>query len=361
MSSKIQNQYVPDFVTPPGETLLETIEALGISQAELAERTGRPRKTINEIIKGITAITPETALQLEYVTGVPATFWNNRERIYRESLARQAEQERLKEECEWLKELPVRHIIKAGWVIEYKDKVQQLKELLSFFGVATPDAWREGWARMEVAFRKPKAFDSHPGAVAAWLRKGEIDAQKIHCAPFDAEKFKATLTEIRRLTVELPEVFEPSMKKACAASGVAVVFVKELPGTCACGATRWLNPIKALVQLSLRYKVNDHLWHTFFHEAGHILLHGKREAFIECDDGKDEKEREADNFAANFLVPPEARRRFVRAGDFTQSAVENFAAELGIAPGIVVGQLQHEKHLPYNQLNHLKIKLKWVE
>lgn len=361
MSSKIQNQYVPDFVTPPGETLLETIEALGISQAELAERTGRPRKTINEIIKGITAITPETALQLEYVTGVPANFWSNRERIYREFLARQAEQERLKKECEWLKEVPVRSLIKEGWIRGYKDKVKQLKELLSFFGVATPDAWHEGWARMEVAFRKPKAFDSHFGAVAAWLRKGEIEAQKIQCAPFNAEKFRATLTEIRRLTVEPQDVFEPRMKNACAASGVALVFVKELPGTCACGATRWLNPTKALLQLSLRYKRNDQLWYTFFHEAGHILLHGKREAFIECDDDKDEKEREADNFAVNFLVPPEARRRFIKSGDFTENAVKSFAADVGIAPGIIVGQLQHDKHLPFNQLNHLFVRLTLVD
>lgn len=361
MSSKTENQYVPDFVTPPGDTLLETIEALGISQAELAERTGRPRKTINEIIKGITAITPETALQLEYVTGVPATFWNNRDRIYRESLARQAEQERLKKECEWLQELPVRQLVKLGWVREYKDEVQQLKELLSFFGVATPDAWREGWTRMEVAFRKPRAFDSQVGAVAAWLRKGELEAQKIHCAPFDVEGFRRTLVEMRRLTVEPPEVFVPNMMKACASSGVAVVFVPELRRTCASGATRWLSPTKALLQLSLRYKVNDQLWHTFFHECGHILLHGKREAFIECESDKDEKEREADTFALNFLVPAEARKQFIKGGDFTESAIRRFAAELGIAPGIIVGQLQHDEHLLYNRLNHLKVKLRWAD
>ncbi|MFN8491179.1 MAG: hypothetical protein U0350_26520 [Caldilineaceae bacterium] len=37
-------------------------------------------------------------------------------------------------------------------------------------------------------------------------------------------------------------------------------FVPELAQLRVCGATRWLTPNKALLQLSLRYKTNDHLW-----------------------------------------------------------------------------------------------------
>ncbi|MBR8835064.1 MAG: HigA family addiction module antidote protein [Stigonema ocellatum SAG 48.90 = DSM 106950] len=88
MSNAIQNQYMPNYASPPGETLQEVLEERGMSQAELAERTGRPKKTINEIINGKAAITPETALQLERVLGIPASFWNNREQHYREALAR---------------------------------------------------------------------------------------------------------------------------------------------------------------------------------------------------------------------------------------------------------------------------------
>ncbi|MEZ4729600.1 MAG: helix-turn-helix domain-containing protein [Caldilineaceae bacterium] len=63
MNKQSKNSYVPDMVSYPGETLLETIEAYGMSQAELAERMGRPKKTVNEIIHGKAAITPETALR----------------------------------------------------------------------------------------------------------------------------------------------------------------------------------------------------------------------------------------------------------------------------------------------------------
>jgi addiction module HigA family antidote len=91
MDRQIQNQYAPDHVSPPGETLLETLEAIGMTLVELAERTGKSPKTINEIVKGIAPITPETALQFERVLGVPARFWNNRERQYRKFLAHREE------------------------------------------------------------------------------------------------------------------------------------------------------------------------------------------------------------------------------------------------------------------------------
>ena len=91
MRSAIQNQYNPDYVSPPGDTLLDVLEERGMSQAELAERTGRPRKTINEIINGKTAITPDTALQLERVLSIPAQFWSQREQNYQDFLARQRE------------------------------------------------------------------------------------------------------------------------------------------------------------------------------------------------------------------------------------------------------------------------------
>jgi hypothetical protein len=131
-----------------------------------------------------------------------------------------------------------------------------------------------------VEFRQTFAFQSDLGAVAAWLRRGEIEAAEIDCVIYDASKFKETLQQVRALTIEPPEIFQFEVVRLCAAAGVAVVFVPELPKTRTCGATRWLNPNKALIQLSLRYKTNDHLWFAFFHEAGHILLHGKRNVFL---------------------------------------------------------------------------------
>lgn len=363
MSNVIQNQYTPDYVSPPGETLEEILEERNMTQTELAERMGRPKKTISEIINGKAAITPDTALQLERVLGIKSGFWNNRERHYREALARQEEQERLSKQVEWLDQIPVEEMVKKKWIQSYQDKVEQLQEVLNFFGVASPDQWQIALGGAHVYFRKSNAFQSNPSAVAAWLRRGEIEASRINCAPYSANKFKETLQQVRALTVEPPEIFQSAVVRLCAAAGVAVVFLPELSKTRTCGATQWLSHDKALIQLSLRYKTDDHLWFTFFHEAGHILLHPKRNVFIEFEGKQEDKEEnEADTFSANLLIPPDKWKRFLTSGQKkSEVVIQQFASEIGIAPGIVVGRLQHrEKVLPPNLCNGLKRKLRWV-
>jgi len=357
MSTK--HTYEPDFAIHPGETLLETLESLGMTQKELAERTGRPLKTINEIVQGKAAIIADTALQLERVLGVPATFWNNAQRNYEAQLARNAETEALQSDVAWLQDFPVAQLCKLGWVPKLPDPIEQLRAVLGFFGVAGVEEWRQLWQQPDVAFRKSRAFDAHPQSVAAWLRAGEREAQQVATRPFDKEKFTAALHEIRRHTTTAPEIVEPLMKRLCAEAGVALVFVPEVTGTRAFGATRWLTPEKAILQLSLRGKADDFLWFTFFHEAAHILKHGKRDVFIEsfagtADAETQRKESEADAYAADFLIPRPAYRELLALKPFTVAKVEHFAGQQGIAPGIVVGRLQHDKVIPFTHHNGLK-------
>jgi len=361
MDRQIQNQYAPDYVSPPGETLLETLEAIGMTQVQLAERTGKSPKTINEIVKGIAPITPETALQFERVLGVPARFWNNRERQYREFLAHHEERKRLENSVEWLEQVPLKAMFNCGWIQGFEDPVDQLREVLRFFGVASPVEWNQVWMRPQAAFRQSPAFQADPVAVAAWLRKGELEAQQLECEPFDKQCFRVALEQIRALTTRDPNEFQPEIVRLCAQAGIAVVFVPALPKTRASGATRWLTPEKAMIQLSLRHKSDDQLWFTFFHEAGHIWLHGKREAFVDVEDGDSgEKEEQANQFAADLLVPRTRWRRFVRAAHhYSKGEIQTFAAELGIAPGIVVGRLQKEEVLPHTHCNNLKHRLDW--
>ncbi len=360
MSDTSKNQYHPDIVSPPGDTLQEVLESMGMSQAELAERTGRPKKTINEIVKGKAAITPETAIQFERVLGIPATFWNNREQAYRENLAQLEAQKRLEQQIEWLKTIPYRRMISLGWIDAFQDKAQQLDEVLKYFSVASTELWEKLWLNPEAVYRKSPAFESEPGATAAWLRKGEIEANSIPCEAFDERCFRQALDHARSLTVKTPDLFVPELKSTCARCGVAVAFVHELPGTRASGATRWVSPNKALIQLSLRHKTDDHLWFTFFHEAGHILLHGKRDIFIEEEDGQDGKEHEADEFARDLLIPSDEIRRFRPSGlHYSKGDIINFATQIGISPGIIVGRLQHDGLLPPSHCNDLKKHLAW--
>ena len=364
MSRATHNQYVPDSVTPPGETLSEVLEIRGMSQAELAERTGRAKKTINEIIKGKARITPQIALELEHVLSVPAGFWNTREGQYQEYLARKDEQGKLEKHLDWLDLIPVRAMIKLGWIEGYRDKIQQLREVLKFFRISSPDQWEASMKAYaaQVAFRKSNAFESDWPAVAAWLRRGEIEARELHCAPYDHGKFKEALHTIRGLTANTPDVFHPKMAELSSEAGVAVVLIPELPGIRISAATRWLSPQKAMIQLSLLYKRNDQFWFSFFHEAGHILLHGKRDIFIHNqEDSEDVKEKEANSFAANFLIPPPFYRAMLKDGTPSKEKVLRSALELGIAPGIIVGRLQREQVLKWNFYNDLKVSLEWAQ
>lgn len=362
MSDLLKNQYLPDGVSPPGETLLEVLSTRGMSQADFAGRTGRPTKTINEIVKGKAAITPETALQFELVLGIPASFWNNREQQYREALARRKETNSLATQLSWLDKIPSKSMMKMGWIPETNNKIQLIQYLLMFFGVASPRSWNEVWSYTQTSFKQSRTLKSDPGAVAAWLRKGELEALKVPVAEFDPNRLKETLGRIRRLTKELPNNFASIVVTECSKAGVRVVFVPELPRTYTWGATRWLSQSNALIQLSLRYKTDDHLWFTFFHEAAHILLHGKRTVIVETDDQtKDEKELEADSFAREWLIPEAEYRKFRRLESRSCAAISRFAYELSIAPGIVVGRLQHDGVLARTNCNNLKRQVGWAD
>ena len=322
MSEEIRNRYSPDYVSIPGETLLDTINAIGMTQVELAQRMGRPKKKINEIIAGKTAITPETALQLERVLGIPASFWNNRDSHYRESLAKEAEISHLTDQVKFSKKMPVQAMIKLGWIQYKQDKIEQLKEILNFFSVASIKQWKNQWLTAEIAFRRSKAFKSAPEAIAAWLRYGQIIAQRLERNEYNSVRFGNVLDEIRKLTTQPPEVFQKELIKICAECGVAIAFVPELPQTRISGATYWLFK-KPVIQLTLRYKTNDHLWFTFFHEAGHIILHGRRDVFIEEERVSDQKEKEADKFASDKLIPESKYKIFISSRTFSKSAIRN--------------------------------------
>lgn len=360
MAEKTINQYEPESVSPPGETLMETLEMHGMNQAELAKRTGRPPQAINEIVKGKKEITAETALQLEKVLGVPAHFWLAREQNYRESLARIEEAARLEEHTELLKRFPIKEMISRGFLAARDTAVDQLRELLRYFGAGGPDELTTLCLHTQAAFRQSSVFEADTGALNAWLRQGEIIGQQTETGSYNKYGFLAALQKARALTrVMAPDFVEP-LKQICAAAGVVVAFVPELPKMRTSGATRWLKQDKALIQLSLRFKWADSIWFSFFHEAGHIVLHGKKDVFLE-DHEKSAREDEANKFARDTLISPERWAPFVEAGDFSDTAIQNFAKMTEIHPCIVVGRLQYDGLVSFSALRHLKPQFEWKE
>ena len=352
------NQYRPDHAVPPGWVLQERLEVEGLSHAEFARRCGRSPKLISEIVAGKAPLEPETALQFEKVLGVDASLWLGIESDYRLHRAREAEDAAAS--ATWIGAFPVRELVKRGCFERPESDADAVSKLLAFFRVGSIDAWTARYGRANVAYRHSPSFRSDEAALATWLRLGELDAELQDCAEYSESRFKHAIRDIRVLTREPIDEALRRTAGLCNGAGVALALVPPLPKTALSGAARWLSPRKAVIQLTARHKSDDHLWFSFFHEAAHIVLHGKKSIFVDGS-GVDDTgiEAEANEWASNALIPNRAWERFVAASPRGGNAVRAFADEQGIAPGIVVGMLQHRGLLPWTHLNGLKIKLEW--
>jgi len=356
--------FQPDWASAPGDTIADILEERNLLPTEFARRLGHTLPQARDLLEGRQPISNDLARKLEQVLGASEAFWINREAQYRQDLARVRDEKASKARGDWLRELPLKDMIGFGWIRPESTSLKAKEAAcLEFFNVPDVSAWHDTYkgAFEMAAFRMSASFKSNPGAVAAWLRQGEIEASSIVCGPWDAEKFKDTLGKIRPLTwKKSPSLFIPKLRELCAACGVAVVIVRAPTGCRASGATRFLSPTKALLLLSFRYLSDDHFWFTLFHEAGHLILHGKDTLFLEgVDMVTTKQEEEANSFAADTLVPPEDKPALLslpRDG----RAVLKFAHRVGISPGIVVGQLQHLGRLQPNQLNSLKRRFRWT-
>ncbi len=359
MAISSQPGWQPDWTVAPGEILLEALQGREMTQSELAQRLGRPLKTINEIIKGKAAITPETAIQLERALGISARFWTNLETLYRDALARQQAEAELETQAGWADRFPVADLVRHQLIERGRTKAATLANLLSWLGVSSPAAYDRVTAA--AAYRASPAFTASPEAVTAWLRWGELQAVEVETAPFDARRFRQVLAEIRPMTRKEPfaAIFK-RVQAMCAEAGVVVVLTPELSGTHLSGATRWIGS-KAVIQLSVRHKSDDQFWFTFFHEAGHILSGRRRRDFVDGADvndaDADPNERAADQLARDILLPSDKYARFVETGDFSRTAVRAFAKMQGVAPGIVAGRLERDQRVRPGQLRSLKKKV----
>jgi len=317
-------------------------------------------KEVSKLLKGGARISAETAHKLELVLGATADFWMTREAQYRGTVIRQ-EKMRSKDEEDWLKQLPIKDMRQRGWLDEKLFASDPLAACLHFFGVADLKAWHTTYGDIleRAAFRTSRTLDSRPASVAAWLRQGEIESASINCKTWDPKGFRTALLELRFLTRKRdPKVFLPELTARCAEYGVAVVIVRTPAGCRASGATRFPSPDKALLLLSFRYLSDDHFWFTFFHEAGHLLIHSKKALFLEAEEISSFEENEANEFSARILVSPEFREKLGRLR-IDRHEIRAFAKIVGVSPGIVVGQLQHLGLAGRNQFNTLKARFQW--
>lgn len=344
----------PNWVSIPGSTIQDVIIAKKISIAKVATQMKRTKKFVDDLINGQEAITNDVATGLADCLGANANFWLSREKQYREALERVKREETL----EWIKELPLSDMIKYGWIRDMKDKVT---ECLNFFNVSDVKAWRSKYEGIlqSTSFRTSETLAADKAATIVWLRQGEIVAEKTTCKKWNEEEFEETLNKIKVLTRKKnPNDFLPELRKLCSECGVALVIARTPNGCRASGATRFVNDDKALLLLSFRYLSDDQFWFTFFHEAGHILLHKSKTVILEGVERNDSvEEKEANIFASEILIPYDMQSELYKLRG--KRSIISFAMKAGVSPGIVIGQMQHRGIIDFKNLNTYKRRYDW--
>lgn len=361
--------FTPDWAVPPGESILDLAEERSWTQAELAQRLGYSEKHVSQLINGKVPLTVEAAQRLERVFGSTMEFWLKLEANYQRHKARLEAEKRHAEWAPWLDELPLKDLMSSGAIDKQrlmpKNKPGLVEACLRFFGVASPDDWRTHYGGMQMAFRRSRAEQCDVGAISAWLRLGEQQAEKLDGPKYDRARFEKSLRTIRGLTCLPPDEFEPQMRQLLHDAGVLLVLVPAIPRAHVSGVARWLSPTRPMIQLSLFGKTNDRFWFTFFHEAAHILLHAngkeeKKSIFLDDPNAahtEDPKEHEANQWAGDCLIPSDISHELPELR--SKAAVVDFARRIGVHPGIVVGRLQHDGLIEPSWMNDLKARFRF--
>lgn len=340
----------------PGQILQSTLEHRSMTQKDVALRLGMTEKQVNFIINGKAPITPQTAQRLEYAVGVKAHFWNNLQKNYDQALAKLEFEEELNHEINLLKDFTCyNQLAEHGYVDQTKNIKEKLSSLLEFFGHTS----LSNVSRLAgVNYRKSDDDKFNDKNICAWLRIGDIDANKMEVKPFNRSKLLDAIPQIRQLTQSSPSEYSPNLVNILAECGIALIYTPYLTQTYINGASRWLSPTRALIQLSTRHKSNDALWFTLMHELGHILKHGKKDEFIDfASQSSDTQEAEADSYALETLIPANEYKSFVMQQDFSKENIVRASNIMGIGSDILAGRLAHDNFINWASKQQLSIKI----
>jgi HTH-type transcriptional regulator/antitoxin HigA len=346
------NEYFPEEVLHPGVTLSEILEELEMSRKEFALRTSKPEKTIIAILRGSSSITPEMAVLFENTTKIPAHFWINKQSRYNEFKARKQRKQAVEKAEEWTRTFPYTVMANYEWVPKTRKIEEKTINLFEFFAISTHEAWEKLYieSQLKVAAYASLKHTHEPQAISAWLRQGEIEAEKCTVPELNKKTLKQNLYEIKSIMAAHPKDFFQLVRNLCMEAGVKVFYTPILPKVPISGSTRWIKDTP-VIQLSARYKQNDRFWFTFFHEVGHILLHGKKYISLEginFSDADPVKEQEAHDFAEGWTFSKSEEKELLSEKQIDENLIIKYANRFNTHPALIIGRLQHKGLIPFS-------------
>lgn len=351
-----ESTFQPNWASPPGETIAAILKARAIPLHQFCDLIGLEEQQTLGLLRGRHPIDSKLAARISASVGSTPRFWIERERKFQSNL-------KALEKCrpaleQWFRTFPVARMRDMGWIPRVKTQTEAPFELLDFFGVSTVEQWRERYVgRLErTRFRTSEAFENGVPATTAWLRRGELVADEMSCRSWNRKNFQRCLSGLKPLSMKSdPRIFLPELQTECAKHGVAVVVERCPSGCAASGATVMLESKRALLLLSARFLSDDHFWFSFFHEAGHLVLHGEELNIEEAGSVSPERETEANEFAQEIILAPEGEEA-LRSVPINKFAIARLARRCNVSKGIIVGQLQNRNRLSQTAFNWFKAR-----
>ena len=332
--------------TPPGYAIKEQLEDRRFTQKEFALRMDMSEKHISKLINGEVLLTTDMALRLEMVLGIPAQFWLNLEAIYREKIAKIELENNMQQDAEIASHFPYHQMVALGWVNQASTKIERVINLRKFFEVSRLGLLFEN-NKINVLYRRIEANEKANYALMVWAQRVRVLSRDCVTSSLNIAGLKKYIPVFRRMTKQTPDTFKEELKEIMAKNGVALVFLPHLKSTYLHGAT-FYDGNRVVMGLTIRGKEADRFWFSFFHELGHIIL-----GHIDYEYDKN-MEKEADDFAEESLIPLKEYERFLTKRDFSKKSIIEFAEQIDIDVGVVVGRLQWKKYIQYNQFTELK-------
>lgn len=355
MSNKIV-EYKDLIAFHPGQYVEELIEDYNVTQKEFAERLGVSAKTVSKLVNAEESISKETAHKLAKLSGVSMQTWLNLQNAYDVKVAEIVEQKELEEgsEKEICEMIDFKYFKEKGYVPEkrysLKDKIIELRKIL---GVAS----LENLASFNhlVSYRNTREFTTKSIINSnIMLELASKKARDTTTTKLNRRKLERSLPALRKLTTQDPEDFAQRLSDILLDCGVVLVGLPALANANLNGATKKFGNGSVLLLLTDRNKASDIFWFSLFHEIGHILQND-----FSFDDGGSDSYRHseelADQFAKDLLIDPNDYLRFIDEACFDKQAIKNFSDEIGIHPSIVLGRLQNDQYLGYDQFRDLKV------
>lgn len=350
-----------DFIIHPGETIKEVLEEKKMNQEELAIRTGFSPKHVSEVVNGKKGISPSFAKSLEYVLGMPASFWINLQGIYDKEILEYKEQEEIDEnEVDIVKSL--REVIKYAENLEImtktKNVISQIIELRNICNVNNL-TYINNLVTSQVAFRKSQTIETNVYVLYVWLRICELIAEKSDVENvYNEEILKNNIGKIKNcMFLDINESIK-ELTRIFSECGIVFQVVKNFTGAPVQGFIK-KNNNKIILSMTIRGAFSDIFWFTLFHEIGH-LLNGDivNSNFIDFTDSKSDVEDKADEFAREVLINEDDFNKFINQQNLTETSIINFAKEQGVQPFIVVGRIQKQKN-NFRIFSNLRKRYKW--